>query len=105
MVATSRRFDVPATMRAAVTREPGTARVEEVPVPALGDGDVLVKTAVVGVCAGDTAAWYVARKVPCVLGHEPAGTVVAVGRDVTRFREGDRVFLHHHAPCMSCRDC
>ena len=92
-------------MRAAVTREPGEASIESVPVPTLGRGDVLVKTAVVGICAGDTAPWYVERKVPCILGHEPAGTVAAVGEDVRGFRVGDRVFFHHHAPCMSCRDC
>ena len=92
-------------MRAAVTREPGRAVIEERPVPALEAGDILVKTATVGVCAGDTAGWYVARKVPAVLGHEPAGTVVAVGEGVTRLAPGDRVFFHHHAPCFACRDC
>jgi L-iditol 2-dehydrogenase len=96
---------VPKTMLAAVTREPGEARVEEMPVPALGPGDALVRTAVVGVCAGDTAPWYVAKKTPCVLGHEPAGTIVAVGPDVKGFLPGTRVFFHHHAPCFRCRHC
>jgi L-iditol 2-dehydrogenase len=92
-------------MRAAVTREPGRAVIEQVPVPAIGPDDVLVKTAVVGVCAGDTADWYVARKVPAVLGHEPAGTIVAVGERVRKLAVGQRVFFHHHAPCTECRDC
>lgn len=96
---------IPKTMRAAVTREPGRAVIEERPVPALEPGDILVRTATVGICAGDTAGWYVARKVPAVLGHEPAGTVVAVGEGVERLRVGDRVFFHHHAPCFECRDC
>lgn len=98
-------FVIPKTMRAAVTREPGKAVIEQRPVPSLDAGDILVKTAVVGVCAGDTAGWYVARKVPAVLGHEPSGTVVATGPGVERFSPGDRVFFHHHAPCMACRDC
>jgi L-iditol 2-dehydrogenase len=98
-------FEIPRTMRVAMTREPGKARIEEMQVPSLGPGDILVKTAVVGVCAGDTAEWYVARKVPAVLGHEPAGTIVAVGDDVPGLEPGDRVFFHHHAPCFECRDC
>jgi len=96
---------IPTTMRAAVTREPGHASIEEMPVPSLGAGDLLVRTAIVGVCAGDTAGWYVARKVPAVLGHEPAGTVVAKSETVHGFDVGDRVFFHHHAPCFLCRDC
>jgi L-iditol 2-dehydrogenase len=96
---------IPRTMRAAVTREPGQASIEEMPVPSIEPGDLLVRTACVGICAGDTAGWYVARKVPAVLGHEPAGTVVAVGEDVDGFAPGDRVFFHHHAPCFRCRDC
>ncbi len=98
-------FAIPETMRAAMTREPGRATIERMPVPAIEPGDVLVKTAVVGVCAGDTAGWYVARKVPAVLGHEPAGVVVATGDGVKDLRAGDRVFFHHHAPCMACEDC
>ena len=98
-------FEIPETMRAAVTREPGHAVIEERPVPELQAGDILVKTATVGICAGDTAGWYVARKVPAVLGHEPAGTVVAAGAGVSRLAVGDRVFFHHHAPCFACRDC
>lgn len=102
---TIRSFDIPSTMRVAMTREPGRASIEEMPVPRLQPGDVLVKTAIVGVCAGDTADWYVARKVPAVLGHEPSGTIVAVGDDVSGLVPGDRVFFHHHAPCFECRDC
>ena len=96
---------IPERMRVALTKEPGRAVIEERDVPRLLPGDLLVKTAVVGVCAGDTADWYVARKVPAVLGHEPSGTVAAVGEGVTSHAVGDRVFFHHHAPCMECRDC
>jgi L-iditol 2-dehydrogenase len=49
--------------------------------------------------------WYVERKLPAVLGHEPVGEVVAVGQEVAGVRPGDRVALHHHAPCGECRRC
>ncbi len=45
------------------------------------------------------------RKLPLVPGHEPAGEIVEVGPDVTSFKAGDRVFMHHHAPCFNCRHC
>jgi L-iditol 2-dehydrogenase len=49
--------------------------------------------------------WYIEKKTPLVLGHEPAGEIVEVGEDVSSFRAGDRVFVHHHAPCLACRHC
>jgi L-iditol 2-dehydrogenase len=49
--------------------------------------------------------WYMKKKAPLVFGHEPAGEVVAVGAEVTNFRPGDRIFVHHHAPCLTCRAC
>ena len=49
--------------------------------------------------------WYIEKKAPLVLGHEPSGEIVAVGKEVKSFREGDRVFTHHHAPCLSCKFC
>jgi L-iditol 2-dehydrogenase len=49
--------------------------------------------------------WYIEKKAPLVLGHEPAGEIVEVGREVKSFKPGDRVFVHHHAPCLTCRYC
>jgi L-iditol 2-dehydrogenase len=98
-------MSAPGKMRVALTKAPGEAELVERDIPDLMPGDLLVKTAVVGVCAGDTAPWYVERKVPAVLGHEPAGTVAAVGGADTGFEVGDRVFFHHHAPCFTCDDC
>jgi L-iditol 2-dehydrogenase len=49
--------------------------------------------------------WYLAKKVGTVLGHEPVGVAVQVGRNVRHVREGELVFAHHHAPCMQCRYC
>jgi L-iditol 2-dehydrogenase len=80
-------------------------RVEDIPVPEMGNRDALVKTRSCGICSGDVMPWYIEKKAPAVLGHEPAGEVVDVGKDVTSFRRGERVFTHHHAPCFTCRFC
>lgn len=89
--------------------------IEEVPVPVIGPGDALVKTKACGICSGDVMPWYIEKKAPLVLGHEPVGEIVELGRElinslrVTRyaspFNIGDRVFVHHHAPCLECRYC
>jgi L-iditol 2-dehydrogenase len=91
-------------MRAAVVYDASDVRVEERPIPELGDGDVLVRTMASGICSGDVMGWYIRRKAPLVLGHEPAG-VVAETRGDAPFAVGDRVFVHHHAPCFACRAC
>ncbi|MBA4372428.1 MAG: sorbitol dehydrogenase [Thermodesulfovibrio sp.] len=80
-------------------------RVEEMPAPEAGPGEALVRTKACGICSGDVMPWYIERKAPLVLGHEPAGEVVQVGKGVTSFQKGDRVFMHHHAPCRICRFC
>lgn len=80
-------------------------RIEEMPVPAVGPGEALIKTRASGICSGDVMRWYIEKKAPLVLGHEPAGEIVEVGRDVTSFKAGDRVFVHHHAPCFVCKYC
>jgi L-iditol 2-dehydrogenase len=49
--------------------------------------------------------WYVQRKLPAVLGHEPTGVVTAIGNGVQEIAVGDRVAIHHHAPCGECRRC
>lgn len=80
-------------------------RFEEEPIPPVGPGEALVKTRACGICSGDVMGWYMKKKAPLVFGHEPAGEIVAVGAGVTDFRPGDRVFVHHHAPCLACRAC
>lgn len=79
-------------------------RVEETSVPRVGPGEALVRTRASGICSGDVMPWYIEKKAPLVLGHEPAGEIVEVG-GVGSFKPGDRVFVHHHAPCMHCRHC
>src|SRR5436305_5519197 len=97
---------IPKTMRAGVFREKGIVRVEEVPIPEVAEREVLIKVAVCGVCGTDIKKIY-HRYVepPQILGHELAGTVVAVGRGVTKWKPGDRVMSFHHIPCGKCFYC
>jgi len=80
-------------------------RIEDVPVPEIGPHDALVMTRACGICSGDVMPWYIQQKAPLVIGHEPSGVIAAVGEKVDAFSKGDRVFVHHHAPCMVCRYC
>ncbi|MHB8793203.1 MAG: alcohol dehydrogenase catalytic domain-containing protein [Thermoleophilia bacterium] len=80
-------------------------RLQELPVPKIGPGELLVRIEASGICGSDVMEWYRAGKVPLVLGHEIAGEVVEVGEGVTSFRDGDRVAVTHHVPCMSCHYC
>lgn len=97
---------IPKTMRAGVYREKGIVRVEEVPVPEVADDEVLIKVAACGICGTDIKKIYHAYVAPPqILGHELAGTVVAVGRGVTKWKLGDRVMSFHHIPCGKCFYC
>lgn len=96
---------IPETMRVARLHGWGDVRVGEMAVPRPGPGEALLRVEACGVCGSDALEWYVETKAPAVLGHEPAGTIVAVGEGVTTLRPGDRVFTHHHAPCMACAEC
>jgi len=97
---------IPKTMRAGVYREKGIVRVEEVPVPEVAEGEVLIKVAVCGICGTDIKKIYHAYvPPPQILGHEVAGTVVATGRGVTKWKLGDRVMSFHHIPCGACFYC
>jgi L-iditol 2-dehydrogenase len=83
----------------------GDIRVEESPRPEVGPGDILVRASACGICSGDIMPWYIRRKAPLVLGHEPVGVVAEAGRSVRDFKPGDRVYVHHHAPCFDCPAC
>jgi L-iditol 2-dehydrogenase len=91
-------------MRAAVLYDVEDLRIEERPVPAIGEGELLVRVQASGICSGDVMPWYIRRKAPLVLGHEPAGVVAEAGAGAA-FAPGDRVFVHHHAPCFTCEAC
>lgn len=99
-------FAIPRTMRAVVYRGANDLRVETLPVPRLGTGELLVKVAACGVCPTDIKKiQYGTASPPRIFGHETAGTVVRLGARVRGFRIGDRVALHHHVPCLDCHFC
>ncbi len=80
-------------------------RLEELPVPEIGPGELLVKVEASGICGSDVMEWYRIQKAPMVLGHEVAGTIVQAGAGVERFKEGDRIVVTHHVPCNACHYC
>jgi L-iditol 2-dehydrogenase len=92
-------------VRVARTVAPGETHVEQAPDPVCGPGDVICRVLACATCGSDVQDFYVARKLPAVLGHEPAGEVIEAGAHVTGVRVGDRVAIHHHAPCGSCDRC
>jgi L-iditol 2-dehydrogenase len=77
-------------MRVAMYYSLQDVRIEEMPVPPIGPGELLVKVRASGICGSDVMEWYRARSAPLVLGHEIAGEVAAVGDGVARYRPGDR---------------
>lgn len=90
------------TMRAAVYRGVNTVGVETVDVPTLGPREVLVRVAVCGVCGTDLKkVQYGLVPPPRIFGHETAGTIAAVGADVSDWKVGERVVVNHHVPCQS----
>ena len=97
---------IPATMRAAVYRGVNDMRVETVPVPQIGPGELLVQIATCGICGTDLKKIHTgSHSAPRIFGHEMAGTIVAVGQGVSHFSLGDRVMVFHHVPCRHCYYC
>ena len=97
---------IPESMRAVVYRGVNDMRVETVPVPAIGAGELLVKVATCGICGTDLKKIHTgSHSAPRIFGHEMAGTIVAVGEGVTSFAVGERVMVFHHVPCGTCYYC
>ena len=97
---------VPATMLAAVYRGVNDVRLETVPVPKIGAGEILVRVHTCGVCGTDLKKIATgSHSAPRIFGHETSGVVAAVGRGVSKFRAGDRVVVFHHIPCRDCYYC
>jgi L-iditol 2-dehydrogenase len=93
-------------MRAAVYRGNHTVQVEEVPVPELGPGEILIRVESCGICHTDLKkVEYDLLPPPRIYGHETAGVVAATGTGVTRYQPGDRVIAFHHIPCGACFYC
>lgn len=93
------------SMRVAMYYNNRDVRLQEMPVPQIGAGELLIRTRASGICGSDLMEWYRIKKAPLVLGHEIAGEVVEVGARVTTFKIGDRVFSSHHVPCGECQYC
>lgn len=93
------------SMLAAVFHARGDVRLERMPRPVPGPGEVLLEMRACGICGSDLLDWYVARKAPAVLGHEPVGVVAEVGAGDGLPAVGRRVFAHHHVPCGECARC
>ena len=93
-------------MLAAVYHGKGDVRLETVPVPQIGPGEILIKVHTCGICGTDLKKIATgSHSAPRIFGHETAGTVAAVGARVTRFVPGDRVMVFHHIPCRNCYYC
>ena len=85
-----------------------TPEIRTVPDPAPSDGGVVIKVEATGLCRSDWHGWMGHDpdiRLPHVPGHELAGTVVAAGRAVTRFRTGDRVTVPFVSGCGRCGEC
>lgn len=80
-------------------------RIEERPIPEISDNELLVKVIASGICGSDVMEWYRVKSAPRVLGHEIAGEIVNVGKNIKNFKIGDMVFVSHHVPCNECRYC
>ena len=92
-------------MRVAMYYNNSDVRLEEMPVPDIGPGELLLKVEASGLCGSDVMEWYRIQRAPMVLGHEVSGEVVQVGTGVEQYKEGDRLEVTHHVPCNACHWC
>jgi L-iditol 2-dehydrogenase len=97
---------IPATMLAAVYRGVNDVRLETVPVPKIGAGELLLRVHTCGVCGTDLKKIASgSHSAPRIFGHETSGVIAAVGTGVTKYAPGDRVVVFHHIPCRECYYC
>src|SRR5579872_6140257 len=100
------RTNIPATMQAAVYRGVNDVRLETVPVPSIGQGEMLIRVHTCGVCGTDLKKISTgSHSAPRIFGHETSGVVAAVGERVSEYHPGDRVMVFHHIPCRECFYC
>ncbi len=100
------KHSIPTTMRAAVYRGVNDVRVETVPVPKIGPGELLVRVHTCGICGTDLKKISSgSHSAPRIFGHETSGVVAAAGEGVRQFKQGDRVVVFHHIPCGECYYC
>ncbi len=100
------KHGLPATMQAAVYHGQNAIRMESVPIPAIGNGELLVRVHTCGICGTDLKKIATgSHSAPRIFGHETSGVVAMVGNGVTGFKPGDRVMVFHHIPCGRCYYC
>ena len=98
-------------MEALVIHAPGDLRVENLPTPELGAGQLRVRVRCGGICGSDLHYYQhggfgtIRIKEPMILGHEVAGVIEAVGGDVKDFSPGERIAISPSRPCGLCRYC
>jgi len=92
-------------MRVAMYYNNKDVRLEEMPKPEISPEEILVRVISSGICGSDVMEWYRIKRAPLVLGHEIAGDIAEVGKNVNAHKVGQRVFVSHHVPCMNCRYC
>src|SRR2546421_2176315 len=102
----SGQFVIPSTMKAAVYYGKQDVRLETVPVPEVGPGEVLIRVHTCGICGTDLKKIHTgSHSAPRIFGHETSGIIAASGSQVQGFRVGDRVMVFHHIPCGQCYYC
>jgi L-iditol 2-dehydrogenase len=92
-------------MKVAMYYNNNDVRIEDMPVPSIGENELLVKVKASGICGSDVMEWYRIKKAPRILGHEITGDIVEIGKNVRNYKIGDRVFVSHHVPCYTCKFC
>jgi L-iditol 2-dehydrogenase len=98
--------EIPEQMRAAVYRGKSAVSVDQIGIPEIGDGEILIRVEACGVCHTDLKKIeYNLLPPPRIFGHETAGVVARVGPDVAQYKPGDRVVVFHHIPCGKCFYC
>jgi len=101
-----RKRSIPATMLAAVYRGVNDIRLETVPVPKIGAGELLLRVHTCGICGTDLKKIATgSHSPPRIFGHETSGEIAAAGDGAGDFKPGDRVVAFHHIPCGECYYC
>ncbi len=90
-------------MKVAVYYNNRDVRIEDIPKPKIGEGEILVKVKASGICGTDVMEWYRIKKAPRILGHEIAGDIAL--SNAPKYKVGQRVFVSHHVPCYQCKHC
>jgi L-iditol 2-dehydrogenase len=99
-------YEIPSTMQAVVYHGVNDLRMEELPVPEIGPGEILVRVHTCGICGTDLKKIATgSHSAPRIFGHETAGVVAKVGEGVRKFDVGERVVVFHHIPCGECYYC